>query len=184
MDRMRWTLLITLLALVGCETSVAPLPEMAAPRPIFAHGDGDTDGSDFLIWQQTLDHTQDIIIYDIQNGFVYTGSSQQGNLLLNLREGAIYDATNTSLLCRFDGRTLVDASTGRVLFTTDGKVIYQGGTRTLGFFFKKELILQGEKRSAEVVGVASVDLTRVSDERKLLVAALFSATCGAPPLDS
>ena len=181
---MRWTLLITVLVLVGCESSVDPSPEPAASTPTFAKGDGDTDGSDFLVWQQSLDDTPDIIIYDIQNGFVYTGSSQQGNLLLNLRDGAIYDATNTTLLCRFDGRSLIDASSGRVLFTTDGKVIYEGETRTLRFFFKKELILQGARRSPEVSAIASVDLSRVPDERKLLLAALLSATCGAPLLNS
>ena len=183
---MRWILLVAALVVSACHREHPQEPENRAGPPGFKR-DGKTDGQDFVIWHKHLS-TPDIIIYDIQNGFVWTGDSQQGNLLLNLRDGAIFDASNTTMLCRYGGHYvglvhLVDAATSEVIFTTDEKVVFEGSSRVLSFWFRKADIYAGAKRNAEIVATASVDMSRVSAERKLLVAALYSARCGAPVLD-
>lgn len=144
---------------------------------------GVIDAADFVIWRKDLGGP-DIIDFDIQNGFVFDGPASPENLLLNIHDGAILDAAGAQVLCRFDGASLLDAQTGAVIFTTDGRNVYEGRSRVRRFWFKKENLLEGAQTDQRIVATASVDLSRVAVERKLLVAALYSAHCGAPVLDS
>jgi hypothetical protein len=121
----------------------------------------------------------DIIDYDIQNGFVFDGPAALDDLLLNVHDGQILDATNTVVLCRAGDNQLFDAATGELLFIADNKTIYEGSEPSNAIFvFTKTTIYAG--RTRRVVATASEDLTRASPFRMLLIAALLSARCGAP----
>jgi hypothetical protein len=77
---------------------------------------------------------------------------------------------------------LIEASSGAVLFTARGNAVYEGSDRGFAFVtFSQEEILDGRSRG-EVLATATVDLTKVSLARRLLLVALLAARCGAPPL--
>jgi hypothetical protein len=98
-----------------------------------------------------------------------------------VHENQILDASNTQVLCRIADDQLIEASSGAVLFTARGKAVYEGGDPGFAFVtFSMHEILDGRRR--EVLATASVDLTKVSLARRLLLAALLAARCGAPPL--
>ena len=190
---MRWTLLTAGLVLGGCQGENSAEPEYPGGPPQFKP----LGSQDYQLWRSQFG--PDIIDFDVQGSLVYFGPAQQGVIGLHswndgIRVSGIYDASNTTLLCRYEdwlpggktvvfGGLLVSAQSPPAhIFFTDGKVVYDGVTGVQRFSFKKDEIYQGDKRSAELVGMASVDLSRVSVERKLLTAALFSAQCGAPVL--
>ena len=173
--------LTILVTLTGCG-ELPPAPEAVDPGDLTAARD--RPDPDLTLFIGPDPSQPDIIIYDIQNGFVYTGSSSQGNLILNVHNNQILDASNTQVLCRIDGDQLIEASSGTVLFTVGGKAVYEGGNRA-GFAFvtmSGPEIYDGRSSRRQLLATASVDLTKVSEARRLLIAALLASRCGAPQL--
>ena len=124
-----------------------------------------------------------IIIYDIQNGFICAGPCSPGNLILNVHLDQILDASNTQVLCRIDGDQLIEASSGEVIFLAEGMAVYEGADRA-GFAFvrfSQDEIYDGRSRR-QVLATATVNLTKVSAGRRLVLAALLASRCGAPQL--
>lgn len=190
-----------------CRLSAVALSTMLAcselpPAP--AHGSGDQETS-LAVGNPAAWHDPDlslfvgpppeagpdIIDYDIQNGFVFDGPAALDDLILNVHDGQILDATNTVVLCRagdnqlsdnlLGDNQLFDAATGELLFIADNKTIYEGSEPSNAIFvFTRTAIHAG--RTRRVVATASEDLTRASPFRMLLIAALLSARCGAPAL--
>lgn len=179
---MRWTIAAVVMMSAACSSHpqepAGPTRASHQQQVAFSPG-GD---SDYSLWRGNFGNP-DIIDFDVQNGFIWEGPMQQGVLLLNVHRGGIFDAADETLLCRFDDSALIDATTGVVIFTTDGRVVYEGGTRMRRFWFKKTHIYEGGLRDDHILATASADLSHASASRRLLLAALYSAQCGAPELE-
>lgn len=182
----RWKVAATAVALVACSgeplgprpgdgpalASTAEIGPLARPEPI---------DPDFAIHlEPTAAGGDGILIYDIQNGFVYDGPAQAGQLLLNVDERTIRDASDTEVLCRFDGAQLFDAG-GNLIYLLARDDVYEADGRTRKYRIKRNEIYE-MRPGRTPLATTTEDLSRMSDWRKLLVAVLLSARCGAPSL--
>ena len=168
-----------LVALTGCG-ELPPAPDPNDPGALTAARDRvDLDFALDINPDPTGISSMD---YYYQNGGVFDGPPPEGILILNVHDNQILDASDTVVLCRIDDDQLIEASSGLVLFTVGGKAVYEGGNRA-GFAF---VTMSGPEiydgRRQQLLATASVDLTKVSAARRLLLAALLASRCGAPPL--
>jgi|SRR5688572_22426834 len=171
---LRAAIFAPLLLVLGC--AGAPDDDASFRDAQVSEGNGDLS-----IWLGPVAAQPDIIIYDIQNGFVYHGQQTPDNLILNVHDGEILDATNTEVYCAFDGDELVDAETGEVVLRVQGKVIFEGDDGGPGtIWLKHEHIYEGPPVAHNILATASVEIADASDTRKLLIGALMTANCGAP----
>jgi hypothetical protein len=140
---------------------------------------------DFSLHLGPVAATGGILIYDIQNGFVYDGDASAARLLLNVHDGAIFDAADEVILCRFvhasDGLSVIAADTREPLYVLERNLIYDGGGR-LRFSLMRDQIFDGHWSRGEPLMTATERIDRMSGERKLLVAVLAGGECGAPEL--
>jgi hypothetical protein len=140
---------------------------------------------DFSLHLGPVAATGGILIYDIQNGFVYDGDASEARLLLNVHDGAILDAADEVILCRFvhtsEGLSVIVADTREPLYVLERNLIYDGGGR-LRFSIRRDQIFDGHWSRGEPLMTATERIDLMSGERKLLVAVLAGGECGAPEL--
>lgn len=133
---------------------------------------GDGEGTD--VFDATYDltaFTSENQIFDAAGNLGCTAYAEDG--LFKLREG-------------LDGPVVLTASPGRYVFAGDVAQLPEPGSydwyallvHQLEFEFYGDVLYEGPRWNADVIGYATEHLHRASPMRKLLVAALYDGLCG------
>lgn len=151
--------------------------------------DSDDDGlPDTINWEATTGGSGNTDVFDPTGELVVsTIENQIFDAAGNLRCTAYFEDGLFKLRDGLDGDVLLTATQGRYVFWDNVQALPQPGTyewyalinHQLGYEFYGDVIYNGPRWSADVIGHANVHVHKANPMRKLLIAALHEGTCGA-----
>jgi hypothetical protein len=143
------------------------------------------------------------VVWEVVEAAVYDGPAIQGNLMLYIENNAIFNTEGVqtceiaSPYLNSSMREVIAANGSEVLFTVWGNYVFEGEIdltkinyakmkalfpTQLLFEYTTDEIYLGEYKDGHRLMTTNADITKQSDGRKLLMAALIAGECGSPGL--
>jgi hypothetical protein len=164
----------------ACAEPLAP-PELALPPSGAAdvlplQAERQPVDPNFTLTVRPSRTTPDIVIYDLQDGFVVGGvSGSSSEPILSFTDTAIMDAAGEVVLCRIEDNQLVEDPGVLNFYITDagGQVFNADGQRI--YSIRQDKVLEGRV----IAATATARIDRMSLPRQLVVMALVAGVCGS-----